>query len=196
MIRNCRRTVYARVSRLKLNDLLMQFDYPDANVHAEKRVGHHHADAEAVRAQQPVHAAARGGARGTRCTATAEDDDARVAPRLPAALRARTRRRPSARWRSSSFAGAATLRNVALGAIRPASPGLQRDALCGLTSPPAATGRAPLDSPRRCSRRMCAGFGMLGLAGVLGSALGCSRSDSAPRCRTSRRGRSGSSSCS
>jgi Protein of unknown function (DUF1553) len=34
---NFRRTVYARVSRLKLNDLLMQFDYPDANVHAEKR---------------------------------------------------------------------------------------------------------------------------------------------------------------
>ena len=25
------------MSRLKLNDLLMQFDYPDANVHAEKR---------------------------------------------------------------------------------------------------------------------------------------------------------------
>ena len=36
---NVRRTVYARVSRLKLNDLLMQFDYPDANVHAEKRSG-------------------------------------------------------------------------------------------------------------------------------------------------------------
>jgi hypothetical protein len=34
---NYRRTVYTRVSRLKLNDLLMQFDYPDANVHAEKR---------------------------------------------------------------------------------------------------------------------------------------------------------------
>ena len=31
------RTIYARISRLKLNDLLMQFDYPDANVHAEKR---------------------------------------------------------------------------------------------------------------------------------------------------------------
>jgi hypothetical protein len=31
------RTVYARVSRLKLNDLLTQFDYPDANVHAEGR---------------------------------------------------------------------------------------------------------------------------------------------------------------
>jgi len=31
------RTVYAHVSRLKLNDLLMLFDYPDANVHAEKR---------------------------------------------------------------------------------------------------------------------------------------------------------------
>ena len=34
---NHRRTVYARISRLKLNDLLTQFDYPDANVHAEKR---------------------------------------------------------------------------------------------------------------------------------------------------------------
>ena len=34
---NQRRTVHARISRLKLNDLLMQFDYPDANVHAEKR---------------------------------------------------------------------------------------------------------------------------------------------------------------
>ena len=31
------RSVYARISRLKLSDLLMQFDYPDANVHAEKR---------------------------------------------------------------------------------------------------------------------------------------------------------------
>jgi hypothetical protein len=34
---NKRRTVHARVSRLKLNDFLMLFDYPDANVHAEKR---------------------------------------------------------------------------------------------------------------------------------------------------------------
>jgi hypothetical protein len=34
---NRHRTVYARVSRLKLNDMLVQFDYPDANVHAEKR---------------------------------------------------------------------------------------------------------------------------------------------------------------
>jgi hypothetical protein len=34
---NHRRTVYGRISRLKLDDLLMQFDYPDANVHAEKR---------------------------------------------------------------------------------------------------------------------------------------------------------------
>lgn len=35
--KNFRRTVYGRVSRLKLNDTLMQFDYPDANVHAERR---------------------------------------------------------------------------------------------------------------------------------------------------------------
>lgn len=34
---NHRRTVYGRISRLKLSDLLMQFDYPDANVHGEKR---------------------------------------------------------------------------------------------------------------------------------------------------------------
>jgi hypothetical protein len=34
---NVHRTVYARISRLKLNDLLMQMDYPDANVHAERR---------------------------------------------------------------------------------------------------------------------------------------------------------------
>ncbi len=34
---NLRRTVHARVSRLQLNGTLMQFDYPDANVHAEKR---------------------------------------------------------------------------------------------------------------------------------------------------------------
>jgi hypothetical protein len=31
------RTVYARVSRLKLADELMRFDYPDANVHSEQR---------------------------------------------------------------------------------------------------------------------------------------------------------------
>ncbi len=36
-VNNRRRTVFGRVSRLKLNDLLMQFDYPDANVHSAKR---------------------------------------------------------------------------------------------------------------------------------------------------------------
>ena len=34
---NHRRTVYGRISRLKLSEVLLQFDYPDANVHAEKR---------------------------------------------------------------------------------------------------------------------------------------------------------------
>jgi hypothetical protein len=34
---NHRRTVHARISRLQLNDLLTQFDYPDANVHSERR---------------------------------------------------------------------------------------------------------------------------------------------------------------
>ena len=45
---NRERTVYARVSRLQLNEMLMQFDYPDANVHAEKRsvceIGHDRVD--------------------------------------------------------------------------------------------------------------------------------------------------------
>ena len=34
---NFRRTLYGRVSRLKLNDMLAQFDYPDANVHSARR---------------------------------------------------------------------------------------------------------------------------------------------------------------
>lgn len=34
---NLRRTVYSRISRLQLNSVLMLFDYPDANVHSEKR---------------------------------------------------------------------------------------------------------------------------------------------------------------
>lgn len=32
-----RRTLYSRISRLELNDFLMQFDYPDANVHSGER---------------------------------------------------------------------------------------------------------------------------------------------------------------
>ncbi|MFT4639187.1 MAG: hypothetical protein ACI8T1_002511 [Verrucomicrobiales bacterium] len=35
---NLRRTVYARISRLDLNDVLEQFDYPDPNIHAAARV--------------------------------------------------------------------------------------------------------------------------------------------------------------
>ena len=34
---NNRRTIYSRISRKKLNDMLMQFDYPDANVHSSTR---------------------------------------------------------------------------------------------------------------------------------------------------------------
>lgn len=34
---NHRRTVYARISRLDLNDVLEQFDYPDPNIHAADR---------------------------------------------------------------------------------------------------------------------------------------------------------------
>ena len=35
--KNVRRTIYGRVSRKKLSDILIQFDYPDANVHSAKR---------------------------------------------------------------------------------------------------------------------------------------------------------------
>jgi len=37
--KNVRRTIYGRVSRKKLSDILLQFDYPDANVHSAKRSG-------------------------------------------------------------------------------------------------------------------------------------------------------------
>jgi hypothetical protein len=36
-VKNIHRTVYGRVSRKKLSDILMQFDYPDPNVHSAKR---------------------------------------------------------------------------------------------------------------------------------------------------------------
>lgn len=36
-VKSTGRTICARISRLRLNDMLAQFDYPDANVHAEKR---------------------------------------------------------------------------------------------------------------------------------------------------------------
>lgn len=35
--KNIRRTIYGHISRKKLNDMLMQFDYPDPNLHAAKR---------------------------------------------------------------------------------------------------------------------------------------------------------------
>jgi hypothetical protein len=35
--KNVRRTIYGRISRKKLSDILIQFDYPDANVHSAKR---------------------------------------------------------------------------------------------------------------------------------------------------------------
>ena len=36
--KNLRRTIYSRISRKELDSFLRQFDYPDANVHAEGRV--------------------------------------------------------------------------------------------------------------------------------------------------------------
>ncbi len=35
--KNVRRTIYGRISRKKLSDILIQIDYPDANVHSAKR---------------------------------------------------------------------------------------------------------------------------------------------------------------
>ena len=92
---NLRRTVYARISRLKLNDLLMQFDYPDANVHAEKRAVTITADAEAVRAEQPVHAARerRRWRHGSRRTRETDGRDAGRRGRTGCCSRASRRRR-------------------------------------------------------------------------------------------------------
>jgi hypothetical protein len=72
---NLRRTVYARVSRLKLNDLLMQFDYPDANVHAEKRSATNTAVQKLFMLNSPF-MAAQSKALAARLAAEAPGDDA------------------------------------------------------------------------------------------------------------------------
>ena len=98
---NRQRTVYARISRLKLNDLLMQFDYPDANVHAEKRSVTTTPMQKLFVLNSPFMQRQRRGAGGAAARRGAEDDDGARRARLPAALRARARRRRSARWRSN-----------------------------------------------------------------------------------------------
>jgi len=73
---NLRRTVHARISRLKLSDLLMQFDYPDANVHAEKRAVSTTATQKLFLLNSPF-MMARVKALAERLTADAKEDDGR-----------------------------------------------------------------------------------------------------------------------
>jgi hypothetical protein len=84
---NLHRTVYARVSRLKLNDLLMQFDYPDANIHAEQRSGTNTATQKLFMLNSPF-MVAQSKALAARLAAEAPGDDAarvRLAFRMLAA---------------------------------------------------------------------------------------------------------------
>jgi hypothetical protein len=75
--KNFRRTVHARVSRLQLNSTLMQFDYPDANVHAEKRASTTTAMQKLIALNSPfVIARARALAAGA--LFDFDDDEARV----------------------------------------------------------------------------------------------------------------------
>src|SRR6266542_3807960 len=73
---NHRRTLYARISRLKLNDLLMQFDYPDANVHAERRAVSTSATQKLFLLNSPF-MMARAKALAERLTTDRKEDDAR-----------------------------------------------------------------------------------------------------------------------
>ena len=57
--KNLRRTVYARISRLKLNDMLDAVRLSGCERARGEAVGDHHADAEALHAEQPVHARSR-----------------------------------------------------------------------------------------------------------------------------------------
>ena len=76
--RDCQRTVYARVSRLRLSDLLLQFDYPDANVHAEKRSVTTTPMQKLFVLNSPF-MQRRSAALAARLLGGAEDDDARIA---------------------------------------------------------------------------------------------------------------------
>src|SRR6202042_1123246 len=75
---NDKRTVYSRISRLTLNPLLVQFDYPDANVHAEKRSVTTTALQKLLVLNNPF-MQRRATAPAPRMPGGAEDDEARIA---------------------------------------------------------------------------------------------------------------------
>lgn len=75
--RNFRRTVHARISRLQLNNTMMQFDYPDANVHAEKRATTTTAMQKLFALNSPF-AIARARALAAHLTFDSETEEARV----------------------------------------------------------------------------------------------------------------------
>ena len=93
---NLRRTVYARVSRLKLNDLLMQFDYPGRQrPRGEARRSTNTPMQKLFVLNSPFMIEQAQGACGAARREGAADDAARVAARLPAAVRPRAGRRTS-----------------------------------------------------------------------------------------------------
>ena len=111
------RTVYARVSRLKLNDLLMQFDYPDANVHAEKRS----VTMTPMQKLFVLNSAFMQRQRRARwprgCWAVAEGGRGPREQCVSAAFLVASRTRSNARWRWSFSPSRAASQMIALGAV-------------------------------------------------------------------------------
>jgi hypothetical protein len=75
---NDKRTVYSHISRLRLNAMLLQFDYPDANVHAEKRSVTTTALQKLFVLNSPF-MQRRASGLAARLLGSAEDDEARIA---------------------------------------------------------------------------------------------------------------------
>ena len=105
---NRRRTLYGTVKRRELNDLLRLHDFPDPTTHSAGRDADDDAAAAAVRAEQPVHAAAGRGA-GPAAEGGGGRTEARVRRAYRLLLAAR-RPRDSSGWRQRPGDGAGTRR--------------------------------------------------------------------------------------
>ena len=168
MIRaNCKRTVYARVSRLKLSDLLMQFDYPDANVHAEKRSVTTTPMQKLFMLNSPF-MQRRAAALAARLLAGAEDDDSRIAQAYRLLFARAARRYRSATSPLAFLRRGRRFRDVTAGSSTPRSSSPRTKCFMSI-DPHFLSSPGPLLDRRQMLGRMCAGFGMLGLARLLGS---------------------------
>jgi hypothetical protein len=165
---NRERTVYARVSRLKLNDLLMQWDYPDANVHAEKRSVTVTPIQKLFVLNSPF-MQRQAGALAARLQGSAEGDDERVslAYRLlfsrDASPDERTLALDFLRKPNSSQMSRWSNTRSCCSPLTKCSMWTNPNSCCG----PSLGGT--LLNRRQMLQRMCAGFGFLGLSSLIES---------------------------